>query len=123
MFVVYKIETFMKWFDRLKGKMTQEKLTLWDTSETLTSPEIISEYLAAAFEDGDPALIRIAMANVAKAYNMTKLADKMGISRRGLYKALSPDGNPEFWTIQKFLTAVGAKLTVVSGNKKRKAKS
>ena len=90
------------------------KITPWDTSETLVTDEDISGYLAAAFEDGDPALIRTAMANVAKARNMTQLANDMGITRRGLYKALSPDGNPEFWTVQKFLAAVGAKFTVIS---------
>ena len=93
--------------------MAKMKITLWDTSETLVTDEDISGYLAAAFEDGDPALIRTAMVNVAKARTMTQLAKDMGITRRGLYKALSPDGNPEFSTIQKFLGAVGAKLTVI----------
>jgi probable addiction module antidote protein len=95
------------------NKMAKEKISAWDTSETLRTQDEISGYLAAAFEDGDPALIRVAMANVAKAHNMTQLASDMGISRRGLYKMFSPGGNPEFWTIQKFISAVGAKLTVV----------
>ena len=103
--------------------MAKEKITPWDTSETLTSPGIIKGYLAAAFEDGDPELIRVAMANVAKARNMTQLASDMGISRRGLYQALSPDGNPAFLTVKKFVDAIGAKLTVTDGNNNRRGNS
>jgi probable addiction module antidote protein len=103
-------------------KMAKEKVTLWDTSETLTTPEEINGYLAAAFEDGDPELIRVAMANVAKARNMTQLASDMGVSRRGLYQALSPDGNPAFSTIQKFIDAIGAKLTVTDGKSNGKGR-
>jgi len=102
--------------------MAKVKVAPWDTSETLTSPEIINSYLAEAFEDGDPELIRIAMTNVVKARNMTQLAAEMGVSRSGLYKMLSPGGNPEFETIQKFLSAIGSKLTVVSIDKKHKTK-
>jgi len=99
--------------------MAKTKVTPWDTSEKLTTPEIINSYLAAAFEDGDPVLIRNAMANVAKARNMTALANDMGISRRGLYKMFSPEGNPEFSTVQKFITAIGAKLTIISDGKRK----
>ena len=41
-----------------------------------------------------------------------QIANEMGISRRGLYKMFSDTGNPEFATVQKFLKAVGAKLSV-----------
>ena len=102
--------------------MAKIKITPWNTAETLVSPEDISGYLAAAFDEGDPALIRIALANVAKARNMTQLAADMGISRSGLRKALSPEGNPKFWTIQKFISAVGAKLTIVVDDNKHKPK-
>jgi len=88
-------------------------ITRWDTAETLRDEKDYAGYLAEAFEDGDPAIIRAAMADVARARNMSALAREMGISVRGLYKALSEDGNPEFGTIQKFLNAVGVQITVV----------
>ena len=97
--------------------MGKIKVSPWDTSETLTSPEIISGYLTEAFEDGDPALIRIAMTNVVKAQYMTQLANEMGISRSRLYKMFSSEVDFDFVTVQKFLSAVGAKLTVVSNSK------
>lgn len=100
--------------------MTAEKIKLskWDTSEFLENENDISGYLVEAFADGDPVIIKSAMADVAKARNMTDLAKKMGISRRGLYKMLSEDGNPEFVTVQKFLNAVGVQLTVIPCNDK-----
>lgn len=95
-----------------------KKITVsrWDTAETLLNESDYAGYLAAAFEDGDPSIVRQAMANVARARNMSALARDMGISARGLYKALSQDGNPEFWTIQRFLNAIGAKMTIVPIN-------
>jgi probable addiction module antidote protein len=39
----------------------------WDAAEYLDTPEAIAAYLAAAFEDGDPALIAAALEDVARA--------------------------------------------------------
>ncbi len=33
-----------------------------------------------------------------------------GLTREGLYKALSPDGNPSFSTVMKVCKALGLKL-------------
>ncbi|NOT81557.1 MAG: putative addiction module antidote protein, partial [Gallionella sp.] len=40
----------------------------------------------------------------------TQLAHDTGISREGLYRALSADGNPEFGTVMKVIRALGVKL-------------
>ena len=40
------------------------------------------------------------------------LVNNAGITRDGLYKALSPTGNPSFDTVQKILRAFGLKLDV-----------
>jgi len=39
-----------------------------------------------------------------------RLARRIGMSREGLYKALSADGNPSFATIMKVARALGLKL-------------
>ncbi len=44
------------------------KTRKWDTSEHLDSPEMIHEYLKAAFEEGDDDQMLVAIGNVAKAY-------------------------------------------------------
>ncbi|MCL1865623.1 MAG: putative addiction module antidote protein [Spirochaetes bacterium] len=88
------------------------KLTKWDSSKYLDSEEAIAEYLKAAFEDNDIHHITRALSNVAKARNMTELAKKMGVSRTGLYKTLSENGNPEFTTVLKLINALGLQITI-----------
>jgi probable addiction module antidote protein len=41
---------------------------------------------------------------------MTQIAKDAGLGRESLYKALSPDGNPEFATIMKVIAALGLEL-------------
>ena len=69
-------------------------------------------YLNAAFEDGDTSVIAAALGDVARAKGMTQLAKETGITRDGLYKALSPTGNPSFDTVQKILRPFGLRLDV-----------
>lgn len=92
------------------------KVSKWDAVEILHDEDDYAGYLAVAFEDGDPMLIRGALADVARARNMSAIARDMGISTRGLYKMLSEDGNPEFVNVQKFLCAIGMRLSVVPAN-------
>jgi probable addiction module antidote protein len=87
------------------------KTTLWDAAEYLDSAEAIAEYLEAAFEDGDPALIAAALGDVARAMGMTQLAGKAGVTREALYKALSPTGDPRLSTFLGVMKALGIKLT------------
>jgi probable addiction module antidote protein len=43
---------------------------------------------------------------------MSDMAQRSGISRQGIYKALGEDGNPSFETIRSILGAMGLRLTV-----------
>ena len=90
-----------------------EGYTLYDTAEFLDNNELIVEYLKATCEDGTPAEIARALGTIARAQNMTKLAEKTGLSRQALYKALSGEGNPEFATIAKVADALGLQITFV----------
>jgi probable addiction module antidote protein len=56
----------------------------------------IATYLDAVLEDGDPDLLKAALGDIARAKGMTEIAQAAGLGRANLYKALSPDGNPEF---------------------------
>lgn len=82
----------------------------WDPAEHLGTPEDIAAYLEAALEDGDPKLIAAVLGDIARAKGMTQLARDTGLSRESLYRALSPDGNPEFGTVLKVLHAFGVRL-------------
>ena len=82
----------------------------WDAADYLETEEDIVLYLEAAFEDGDPGLIAAALGNIARAKGMTTVAAEAGLGRESLYKALSPDGNPEFATVLKVMRALGLRL-------------
>ena len=73
-----------------------------------------SEYLTAALEDPNPEVFLIAMANVAKARGIAKVAQDSGPGRESLYKALAPGAKPRYETVRKLMDALGVKLTVTA---------
>jgi probable addiction module antidote protein len=86
----------------------------WDAAAHLKTGEDIANYLEAVLEDGDPALVAAALGDIARAEGMTKIARAAGLGRESLYKALSPDGNPELSTVLKVVRALGLKLRVAA---------
>lgn len=88
------------------------KLTRWDSAEYLKTDEDIQAYLDAVLEESndDPALIVHALGVIARARNMSQLAREAGLSREGLYKALSTEGNPTFATVAKIAKALGLQI-------------
>jgi probable addiction module antidote protein len=86
----------------------------WDSAAYLRTDEDIAHYLEAVFEDGDPSLVVAALGDVARAKGMAQIAKAAGLGRESLYKALSPEGNPEFATVLKVMRALGLKLKVAA---------
>lgn len=84
--------------------------TKFDISDYLDSNEMITEYLNEVLENGNENDLIKALGNVAKAIGMTKIAEKAGLSRPSLYKALSDGSKPQFSTIMKVLKAVGGQV-------------
>lgn len=89
---------------------TRTKTKPWDSSSFLTTEKRMVAYLEAALEDGDPAIIAAALGDIAKARGMAQIAKDTGLGRESLYKALSPEGNPEFATVLKVIRALGLQL-------------
>ena len=91
-----------------------EKFTAWDAVQELKSENDIALYFEACLDDdpGDGSLIRAALGDIARARGMSQLARETGLARESLYKALSPEGNPEFTTIMKVIKALGFKLHI-----------
>jgi len=91
-----------------------EKFHKWDAADHLESEEDIRLYFEACVDEdpGDGSLIREALGDIARARGMSRLARETGISREGLYKALSAGGNPEFSTVMKVMKALGVKMRV-----------
>jgi len=84
----------------------------WDSAAYLKTDEDIANYLEAVFEDGDPSLVAAALGDIARAKGMAQIAKAACLGRESLYKALSPEGNPEFATVLKVMRALGLKLKV-----------
>lgn len=89
-----------------------EKFSRYDTAEYLETEDDIRHYLEACQDDGDPTLIAAALGDIARARNMTELAKSAGMTRAGLYKALSPEGNPSFATVSRVARALGLKVKI-----------
>lgn len=94
-------------------KRIKETFSRYDTADYLKSEEDMVTYLEACMEEGgdDPAFIAVALGNIARAHGMVQLAKETGLTREGLYKALSAEGNPSLGTVLKVLKALGLKLT------------
>ncbi|SRR5260370_31411771 len=82
------------------------KTTRWDVADILKTKEAIAAYLDAVLEDGDPELLKDALGAIARSKGMTEIAKEAGLGRSSLYRALSPDGNPEFATVASVLKAL-----------------
>ncbi len=89
-----------------------ETFTRWDAAAHVHSNEDVRLYLEACAEEdpGDGSLIRAALNDIARAQNMSLLARDAGMTREGLYKALSENGNPTFATVMRITRALGMQL-------------
>lgn len=92
------------------------KTTAFDPSAFLDNEEVIAEYLSAALEDPNPDVFLAAVGHVAKARGMTSIAERTGLGRESLYKAMTPGAKPRYDTVLKVLRSLGVKLSVSPGS-------
>jgi len=90
--------------------MARTKTRPWDVVEHLETEEDMAAYLEAALEEGDPGLVAAALGDIARAKGIAQIARETGLGRESLYKALSPEGNPEFATVLKVVRALGLRF-------------
>ena len=82
-------------------------------ADYLQSPEEAAEYLNAAIENGQPAVMLKALRNVAdSAGGMSHLSRETGLTRESLYKALSGNGNPRLSSLDAILRVMGLQLNI-----------
>ncbi len=93
--------------------MPKETFSRYDTADYLKTEEDVAAYMEAVMEEGgdDPAFVAQALGDIARARSMSQLARETGMTREGLYKALSSDGNPSFATVVKVARALGLRLS------------
>lgn len=103
--------------------MKKEAFSRYDTADYLKTEDDVARYMKAVMEEApdDPAFIAHALGVVARARNMSQLARDAGLTRAGLYKALSREGNPSFSTVMKVARALGFRvsLTLPASARKR----
>lgn len=94
-------------------RKTTVTVSRYDSADYLKSEADMAAYLEACLEEApdDAAFLAAALGTIARARGMVQLARDTGISRDGLYKALSKDGNPSLATVLKVIRALGLKLT------------
>ena len=93
--------------------MTADRYSRFDPADHLYDIEDVASYLQIALDESaeDPTAVPRALGVIARSGNMSELARRVGMSRDGLYKALSDQGNPTWTTVLKVSDALGLKLT------------
>lgn len=91
-----------------------ETFSAFDAADYLESIEDVAVYLEVALEDAsdDPTAVPRALGVIARSQNVSELARRVGMSRDGLYKALSENGNPTWTTVFKVTNALGLRFSL-----------
>ena len=78
-------------------------------------PQEIDSYIALIFEeyakDGNTGALLSSLRVLSRVKGVTKIAQEAGLSRKGVQKALSEDGNPGFASINAIIHAMGYRLS------------
>lgn len=86
--------------------------------EELRNPKEAAAYLSRSLDDEDPAVFLLALKDVARVHGgLGTLARKASLSRESLYRTLSEKGNPELYSLDAILRALGFKLRVETTQK------
>lgn len=93
---------------------TEEKITFkkYDPAEYIDTKEDVIALLGVAMEENDPDFLVSIVGDIARSKGMTQIARELGVTRKGLYKSLAPDGNPSFKTVFKLFDILGLRLRV-----------
>jgi len=94
---------------KVKEKITFAK---YDPAEVIETKEDVIAFLEEALEENDPEFLLETIGHIARSKGMTQLSKELDIDRKGLYKALSQNGNPSFKTVFKVLDLLGYQLSV-----------
>jgi probable addiction module antidote protein len=89
-----------------------EKMTVadFDPAEYIETKEDVAAILKTALEENDPDFLLSCIGDIARSKGMSEIARELNLDRVGLYKSLSPKGNPSFKTVYKLLDHLGFRL-------------
>ncbi len=76
-------------------------------------PKLAAAYVQAAIDAGDQGALLLALRTVAEARGgMSMIAEKTGLKRESVSRALSVTGNPRLSSLNAILSAAGLQITV-----------
>lgn len=85
------------------------KTNRFDIVKYLDSDEAITLYLNEMLETGNSNDFILALGDVARAKGVADIAQKTGLARESIYKALSDGAKPRFDTILRIMQALNIK--------------
>jgi probable addiction module antidote protein len=96
-----------------RTNMDGEKITFsdWNLADQIETREDVAGTLEAvidlAVQENDPEYLLKAIGDIARSKGMAKIARELNLDRASLYKSLSLEGNPSFFTVLKVLHTMG----------------
>ena len=80
----------------------------------LKNPDYAVGYLTDVLANESQEAFLIALRDIieAREENVTELSEKIGLTRQGVYKALSESGNPRHSTVKDILSSLGLTLSI-----------
>ena len=83
-------------------------------------PEEVDDYLDTIFDEyaqsGDTGALLSSLRIVGRVKGVSRIAEITGMTRNGVQKALSADGNPEFASVNAIMHAMGYRLAPIKLN-------
>jgi len=98
--------------------MDEEKITFseWNLAEQIETKEDVAGTLEAVIElavqENDLDYLLKAIGEIARSKGMTQIARDLNLDRASLYKSLSSEGNPSFFTVAKVLDNLGYSISI-----------
>ncbi len=90
------------------------KLSEYNPLDFLQNDSEVAAYLNDAYLDADPRVFLIALGHIAKAKGMSYVAEKSGLNRESLYKALSGNTQPRWDTVQRVMKSLDIHIQAVA---------
>lgn len=104
-----------KQYDMTESEVDLSKINALETvdvADYLKSPEDLAFYLSEFFVEHNSTMITAGLRTACRAVGMTVIAEKSGLARESLYKALRPDSQPRVDTILRILSSLGMKVVI-----------
>lgn len=92
--------------------MGKIKVSDLDVAEFLETEVDVKLFLKEALAENDPVFWQHCVSTAARSAGMAKIAEKAGLNRESLYKAMKEGAHPRFDTVMRVLNAMGLQLSL-----------